>query len=268
MDDRLMEILMNKPEMVNRLPSWMLSGQMMEQMKHEHSLAIIEIAGRDSIAAALEEARKENFSAFLPTIVYTGTLYGNWESPFQALQRLKEHKEILGNLRIYPAVVLGSPKFWWQLCGRYNYELLEKFGFYSPCTACHLYFHTVRIPLALELGCRTIIAGERERHDKRIKLSQVRISLEVCEEFFQELGVDLLLPLRNISKGSDISAIVGNEWEEGKDQLECVLARNYQRKDGEVRYSEKSISSFFHNFALPLARSWVQEHSGKHMVKI
>jgi hypothetical protein len=90
MDARIFEILRNKPELVTAFPRWMLSEALEKELRDTEGVAIIEIAGRDSIAAALEAASKRDFKAFLPTIAYTGTEFGDWETPFKKTDVLKE----------------------------------------------------------------------------------------------------------------------------------------------------------------------------------
>ncbi|HPI97150.1 MAG TPA: hypothetical protein PLV56_00285 [Synergistales bacterium] len=268
MDYRMMKILMDKPEIAGSLPSWMISRETLEKMKKETAPAMIEIAGRDSIAAAIEALSLENITAFFPTIVYSGTQFGDWDTPFEAIEVLKGHPRVKGNVRIYPPAVTGSPSFWWNLCGRHNYSLLDDFGFYTPCIGCHLYFHAMRIPLAIELGCRTLIAGERESHDGRIKLNQLGISLNAYIRLFEEFGMKFLMPLRNIGKGSDITQILGDEWKEGENQLKCVLSKNYVGKNEQVVYNENSIKRYFNEFALPMTREWLKDKTGMEPARI
>src|SRR5450759_3972553 len=45
------------------------------------SVAIAEIAGRDSVAAAVAAVRERGFRTILPTAVYTGTEYGDHDAP-------------------------------------------------------------------------------------------------------------------------------------------------------------------------------------------
>jgi hypothetical protein len=95
MDSRISEIVRNKPELITAFPRWMLSEALENELKETEGLAIVEIAGRDSIAAALEAASKRDFKAFLPTIAYTGTEFGDWETPFKKTDVLKEERRTL-----------------------------------------------------------------------------------------------------------------------------------------------------------------------------
>ncbi len=259
MRTELLNILAGKPEMINSFPEWMLPPETIEQCLKSNRIAIAEIAGRDSVAAVLEAAEALDLEDILPTIAYTGTEYGSWDTPFRAIELLRA-APAMKNIRIFHPVFLGSPNIWWQLCGRHNYSLVKDFGFYTPCIGCHLYFHGIRIPLAKILNCSTIIAGERESHDGRIKINQLGIALDAYIELAEKFDVELLLPLRNVDSGDQVIKILGSIWEEGSEQLGCVLSKNYVDRDGIVLYSEDAIVRFLREFALPLAEKMIREN--------
>jgi len=253
----LARLLSDKPETVWPLPEWMLPAESVRALKQEASLAVVEIAGRDSVAAAVSAAGSGLFSAFVPTVAFTGTEFGDWTSPFRAVERLESL--VGGRVRVYPPLVVGSPLFWRELCGRPNFRSLADYGFYSPCAGCHLYLHALRIPLALGLGSRAVVAGERLSHEGRIKMSQLGISLDVYRGFFESFGLKLLMPLREVRENRAITDLLGMAWEEGRGQLECVLSGNYLEKDGKVSVDEARLKRFFDEYALPLATEWVEK---------
>ena len=257
MDPRIFEIVSNKPELVDEFPDWMLSEITENELKNTEGLAIVEIAGRDSTAAVLEAFKKRDFKALLPTIAYTGTEFGRWEATFKKVDMLKEALSKEG-IKVFDPIVLGAPKFWWRLCGRYAKHLFENFGFYSPCVGCHLYLHALRIPLAKKIGCGVIIAGERESHEGKIKINQIGVALDAYISFAEKFDIELFLPLREVSKSKDIESIISQYWEESGEQLECVLSKNYQDIDGGVVYSEDDIKRFFNEFALKEAESMIK----------
>ena len=235
----------------------MLSETAENELRSIEGLAIVEIAGRDSIAAALEATRKRDLKALLPTIAYTGTEFGNWEVPFKKASMLKEElskKEI----KVFDPVLLGAPRFWWRLCGRYANHLFKQFGFFSACVGCHLYLHALRIPLARKIDCSIVIGGEREFHEERIKINQIGVALDVYISFAEKFGIELLLPLRHVRKSRDIESIISKRLEEGAEQLGCVLSKNYLDIDGSVVYSESDIKRFFNEFALKEAEDIVK----------
>lgn len=257
MDSRIFEIVSAKPELVDEFPSWMLSENIENELRRTKGLAIVEIAGRDSIAAALEATRKRDVKALLPTIAYTGTEFGNWDVPFKKAYMLKEELS-KKDVKVFDPVLLGAPRFWWRLCGRYATHLFQRFGFYSPCVGCHLYLHALRIPLARKIDCGVVIGGEREFHEDRIKINQIGVALDAYVSFAEKFGIELLLPMRHVRESRDIESIIGKSWEEGAEQLECVLSKNYLDIDGRVVCSENDIKRFFDEFAQKEAEKVVE----------
>jgi hypothetical protein len=241
----------------------MLSETTENELKNTKGLAIVEIAGRDSIAAALEAVKERDFKALLPTIAYTGTEFGNWESTFKKVAMLREVLSKRG-VKVFDPIVLGAPRFWWRLCGRYVTHLFKNFGFYSPCVGCHLYLHAIRIPLARKIECSVMIAGERESHEGKIKINQIGVALDAYISFAEKFGVELFLPLRQVSKSKDIESIISQHWEECGEQLECVLSKNYQDIGGNVVYSEGDIKRFFDEFALKEAEDIIKRFLSLH----
>jgi len=266
MDPRMFEIVSTKPELIDEFPRWMFSKTMENRLRGTKGLAIAEIAGRDSIAAALEATKKRDFKVLLPTIAYTGTEFGNWEFPFKKTYMLKEELAKRG-INVLDPIVLGSPKFWWRLCGRYVAHLFKRFGFYSPCMGCHLYLHALRIPLARKIGCGVVIGGERELHEEKIKINQIGVALDTYISFAERFGIELFLPLRQVRKSEDIESIISQHWEEGAEQLECVLGKNYLDIDGDVVCSEDDVKRFLNEFALKEAEEVINKFLHVHVTE-
>lgn len=266
MRKEILEIFSFKPEIVSDLPAWMVPQKAMNTPCLQEKAAIVETAGRDSIAAAIISARKNDLKLLLPSITYSGTEFGDLNSPFRAASVLKERLAPEG-IEVLDPIISGSPSFWWKLCGRSSSQNLKDYGFYTPCIGCHLYFHTMRIPLARKFGFSRIIAGERESHNGRIKLNQLGVALDMYKKLCNKYGTELDMPLRSVKESSTIESILeGQDWEEGKGQLSCVLSKNYVYSDGSVKYSEKSIKCFLKNFALPEAEKqldlWLESMPG------
>lgn len=241
----------DKCECVIDLPPWMLPPDRLDDYRSTHGLAMVEIAGRDSVAAAVMAVEDEGFTDLLPTYAYTATEHGAWSSVGDAVKRLTDR---LPQIRVHPLLVMGSPRFWQALNGRFMSELISRYGFLSPCIGCHLYLHSVRIPLAVSLGRIPIISGERERHDGMIKINQIGAALSRYEALAGEFSVRLLFPLRHISEGHQIREILGFEWEEGKEQLGCVLSGNYRMMDGSVRLTFEQAVHYLETFACPATK--------------
>jgi len=259
--NRLQELFLNKPDLVIDFPKWLLSHQAIENYRSIPKLALVEVSGRDSIAAAVKSIQEYGLTDLLPTYVYTGTEYGPWDIVNQALLRLKNR---LPHVRIHPLIVLGSPEFWKALNGALISELCSIYGFYTPCIGCHVYLHTVRIPLAILLGNIPIISGERERHNGSIKINQIREALDLYINLIETFKIQLLLPLRKISHGQEIEAILQMDWHEGKEQLSCCLSGNYRSVDGSVEMNETQIVRYLDEFATPCTEKIIWEYiSGK-----
>lgn len=256
---RLLEILAKKPKMIIDLPEWMLNQATIIKIRAMKAVAMAEIAGRDSVASIIRACELYPISAIMPTIAYTGTEFGNWDVTFEKVQSFTKKMGKIG-IKVFKPIIIGFPIYWWELCGRYLLHFQKAYGFYSPCAGCHLYFHTIRVPLAKKLNINLLIAGERELHNGRIKVNQTKTALDTYIEFLKKYDIELLLPLRHVSSGSDINSIIGEHWEEGKQQVECVLSKNYQEKDGSVLLNEEAIKRYFNEFALKTSEQFIQEH--------
>lgn len=258
MNKEFLEILTNKPELITHFPEWMLSESEINEIRNFKDSAIAEIAGRDSVAAVIRACKIRKLCAIIPTIAYTGTEYGDWNIPFEKTEFLRDRLKEMG-IKVYAPVLLGSPRFWWKLCGRYSVEFSKKYGFYSHCVGCHLYLHAIRIPLAKILNCEIVIGGERESHNGRLKVNQIGVALDVYISFMKKFGVELFLPLRLIRSGKKIEEIIGSHWDEGKEQLECVLSKNYLNTKGEALIYEEKVKRFLED-ASEIAEDIVKEY--------
>lgn len=256
-EKHLQELFLNKPDLVINFPEWLLSKQSIENYRFTPKLALVEIAGRDSIAAAITSIQEYGFTDVLPTYAYTGTEYGSWNIVNQALLRLKDR---LPHIRIYPLMVLGSPDFWKALNGAFISELVSIYGFYTPCIGCHVYLHAVRIPLALLLGNIPIVSGERERHNGSVKINQISEALDFYKKLTETFNIQLLLPLRKISSGQEIETILQTQWQESKEQLNCCLSGNYRLVDGSVEMNIAQAVRYLNEFAIPCTEKIVREY--------
>ncbi len=261
-DVQLKDLYLNKEECVIDLPEWLLSLERILEHGNIEQLAVVEMAGRDSVAAAIKSVEEGNFSDLLPTFVYTGTEYGPWSSVMGAVERLSKQ---LPEIRIHNLIVMGSPDFWRALNGRFISELISRYDFYTPCIGCHLYLHSIRIPLSIKIGTVPIISGERERHNGNIKINQTAGALNFYKELSADFGIQLLLPLRHIHKGSHIEEILGFHWQEGEEQLGCTLSGNYRRLDRERNIHSRQVQKYMKEFALPCTKKIIESYVAGHI---
>ena len=246
----------DKPECVIDFPPRLLSPRRMDEYRQLSRLAIVEMAGRDSVAAAIVAVKAEKFTDLLPVYAYTGTEYGSWASVETAVDRLRHR---LPGTRVHDLLVLGSPHFWHALNGRFISELIGRYGFYTPCVGCHLYLHAVRLPLALALKA-PVIAGERETHDGAVKVNQTATALDCYLDLASHFEVPLLFPLRHMDDGKEIETILGLDWKQNDEQLGCALSGNYRSLENRVDITENKVQSYLKEFAFPLALKIVEAY--------
>ena len=185
-------------------PAEAIGTPRLEMLRALPGLAIAAVAGRDSIAAAVEAAHSGGFSAILPTSVATGTEYGSTDSVLDTVAALREL--LAGEADVLDPIRIGSPALWAALNGRFAAEIAARWRVCSPCLACHLYVHMARIPLAWSLGNAPVITGERDTHDGRIKLSQTTASIDAETRVLAHAGVELLTPIRSAKQRRGRSA--------------------------------------------------------------
>ena len=231
------------------------------------SVAVVAIAGRDSVAAILKALLDDDIiRIIIPTSIGTGTEYGDASVIADAntflrtrIEKLRSEGRLSHEIEVLDVTRFGSPEIWASLNGAPAATLNELFGMNSPCLACHLYVHLARIPLCLDLGVTKLISGERDTHDGRIKLSQTIDSIDAEVRILAHAGIDFICPLRTMS-GEGIGELVPN-WAEGKKQLECVHSKNYLLPDGSVAYDrathQKYIQEFFEPAGLDIVDAWL-----------
>lgn len=225
--------------------------------------AIVEIAGRDSVAAAVVAVRERGFRTLVPTIAYTGTETGDRQAPMRAVETLR--RLLGGSVDVHEPVALSDPALWSAMNARPAAEIMRRFNVYSPCLACHLYLHLLRVPLAWSHGNAPVVSGERATHDGKVKLSQTAASMAAAERVLAHAGIELLAPVRDAS-GDDIAAVVGPDWAQGGEQMGCQLSGNYVNFDGTVTYDEAGYARYLAEYFEPVGRAiidaWRAERAG------
>ncbi|MCB2227646.1 MAG: hypothetical protein KQH53_13290 [Desulfarculaceae bacterium] len=252
MDQTREEVFLNKPEMLTGLPQWMLPPELIARVAATPGAAVVELAGRDSVAAALKAVEDAGLKLLVPTYVYTGSEHGRWDEVPRAWERLAAR--LPNGVELTPLLVMGSPRLWRALNGRHLQTLTQRYGFSPVCPGCHLYLHAARIPLSETLGGVPVVAGERLSHDGRLKLNQVAAAQKAYRQLFQHFGLELMLPLAEMESGAAVEELLGMDWPEGGEQLGCVFSGNYLEPGGGLEVPSERLSAYFEDFALPLAR--------------
>lgn len=225
-----------------------VSGLYGGEMREEG--ALVEIAGRDSIAAAVLLAERGELRRVLPAVVYTGTEYGDIQALPDNVERLRHLVEPLG-VEVLKPVVLGSPLWWRATIGRVNSVLSRLYGPWHICIGCHMYLHAVRAPLAWEAGALRQVSGERLHHKGRVKINQIRQAVEAYRGVLARFGISLELPLLELDDEESIYSLAG-DWEEGEAQPDCVLSGNYRELDGRVSCDESRIRAYLDDYLVPV----------------
>lgn len=214
--------------------------------------AIVEIAGRDSFVAALKFCREHPLKTLLPTVVRTGTEYGDFDMTVRYVGLLRATLAADHGVTLLDLIVLKDAELWWALNGRFVSLLFQRYGFYTPCIGCHLYVHLMRIPPALKENVTTIVSGERESHDAGTKLNQTARALAAYTDVLRSAGLELVLPVRAVTSSDELKSYAGWLSEEGEGQLNCVFSGNYRLPDGGAVCPPDGIEDrFYREFLIP-----------------
>lgn len=222
--------------------------------KYNKETVIGEFSGRDSVAAILK-AFEEGVDYILPVATFAGTEYGNFNVIYDNYLHLENRvKELYGQSKtLYPLIEYSREDIWALMNGRLTGELFRKFGFYSPCIGCHLYFHLTKLHFAKALS-GIILSGERESHDGRIKVNQLGLSLDAYQEVIASFGCQLKMPLRHMEDGQDVEKLIGWDWKEGGSHPECVLSGNYRDNTGKAVYDEGGLIRLLDEYVKPVGK--------------
>ncbi len=212
--------------------------------------AVVEVAGRDSVGAAVALARAGRINRVLPSIAFTGTEFGDLDSLLGNVERLRRLLEPEG-VAVEKPVLHGSPLWWRATIGRVNSLLSLRYGPWHVCLGCHMYLHALRIPLCRRIGARKLVAGERLSHAGREKINQSREAVEAYATVAEAFGVRLELPLLGVDDEGDITSLVG-EWKEGEGQPSCVLSGNYLARDGRTMTDPERVRAYLDEYLVPV----------------
>lgn len=223
----------------------------MDKTTPRATIAIAEISGADSIAAALRFCElNPKVRTILPSYVHTGTEFGDFGGIKGNLTFLGDELRARFGVELLPLKESGKPRLWAALNGRFGSVLAERYGAWVPCVGCHLYLHLMRVHLARTTRAVAVISGEREWHGDRQKPNQVALALDAYATVLASVGVELVYPVRDAADSAQIDDILGEGWPGGSPQLECVLSGNYRGLSGEEA-APTLPAAFFDEFLIP-----------------
>ncbi|MDI7252187.1 MAG: hypothetical protein QME89_06465 [Actinomycetota bacterium] len=219
--------------------------------------AVVEVAGRDSVGAAVALARMGRIRRVLPSVAFTGTEFGDLDSPTRNVQLMRRLLEPEGVV-VEDPVVVGSPPWWRATVGRVNTVLSRRYGPWHICLGCHMYLHALRIPLCRRLGIGKLVAGERLGHAGREKVNQGHDAVSAYRRVVESFGIRFELPLLEVDDEEEMISLVGG-WREGENQPSCVLSGNYQDQNGEVLVERERVRAYLDEYLVPVTVRIVSE---------
>lgn len=187
---------------------------------------IAEIAGKDSISAIHKIMYEKRADFIIPTIVYTGTEYGNLSSYDKSIDYLIKCGKTYGVI-VGETVTIHDETLWNYICIKYQNLIFSKYGFFTPCIMCHFFTHLLRIPLYLKKGCDGIITGERYSHMGKIKANQQYDTIRCFHTLFKRYEILLVQPLLNIDDTNTIDIEIKDYINISTiNDVKCILSGN------------------------------------------
>ena len=196
---------------------------------------------------------KTTTDAILPTICYTGTEYGEWETLFKKLNTFKNNVEKKLHIYCLEPALIGAPEFWWALNGRYMQELIDRFKFYSPCVGCRLYCYAVMIPLCNQIHCGQILCSRTSGSLSSSAINECSRVLYYCKSLLSSFGINLLCcePDDKKQKYIDIET-KKNKTCRDDTCSSCILKDNFLRLfNDEKKFTLPENRKFFEHYAIP-----------------
>lgn len=127
---------------------------------------------------------------------------------------------------------------------------MQEQTFFSPCIACHLYCHLLRLPLAKTYSAN-ILTGERKSHDGSIKVNQNNFVLNWFANFFTNNNYHFIKPLIDVIDSNEIKIILKNlpfDILNKENFISCSMQS--KRKTPDLNYAE--IQSYLDLFLKPI----------------
>lgn len=222
-------------------------------------VVMVEMAGRDSVAAALAFLEKER-ADILPAFVRTGTEYGGEVADRENLRLLKEKAGDMG-AKVLKPVGLVDHRWWWATVGRPNSVLVRMFGSWHICVGCHMYLHAIRAVFCHRTGIRKILSGERLKHKGGAKVNQTPEAVAAYAEVAGSLGVEIDFPIYRLDDERELERLVGSGWGEGERQWACVLSGNYLDEQGAPAYDSSGLKAYLERFLIPVTLRILEKYA-------
>jgi hypothetical protein len=223
---------------------------------------LTDFAGRDSIAACMQILKDEEIDTVIPVGDIVPSRYGDTDSYSQNWNTLAQlMKKNHTGIDLKPWFIVDGQDFWKTLNQRYVQQIMEKFGWFTPCVGCHFHFYAMRSVLVEILGHDNIIlaSGEKRLHKNgKRKANQTVAAVKAYGKFSLERGIDHRFPIHNFEFEEQIGSLVGAEWKEGGSQMSCIHSGNDQDDNGQLKFTEEQISEMMTEYILPMGKKYIE----------
>lgn len=132
-------------------------------------------------------------------------------------------------------------------------------SFMSPCIACHLYCHLLRVPIAKQFNAK-ILTGERNKHNEKIKINQNTIVLNYFEELFTQLNFYFERPLLNVENTKFIQEQIQNLPFDTNDKNNYIKCSIIKTPITENELNKKEILQYLENSLKPIVEEFINEY--------
>ena len=219
---------------------------------------IAEIAGKDSIAAVHKIMRERAPATIIPTVVYTGTEYGDFSSYTRSIDYLTKCGQLYG-VSVEKTMILHNEMLWNYICVKYSNLLFQTYGIYTPCIMCHLFTHLLRIPIYLERKCEGIITGERYSHKGKLKANQQQDTISLFRSLFSGHRIALIQPLIDTEDTIIVDAEIKDySYISTINDLKCVLSGNMSGVSLEEEENLLKLRRYLDCFVSPVGEYLLQ----------
>lgn len=223
------------------------------------SIYVAEIAGKDSISAVHKFMCENQGNIIIPSIVFTGTEYGNRKSYYDSIEYLLQCSSKYNSI-VKEAICLSDFTMWNCFNAKFQYLLNKKFGFFTPCIMCHFYTHILRIPLLKEKNAVGIITGERYSHRGIVKPNQHQLTIGCFEKIFSRYGIRFIRPLIGIEDTEIVDQEISNEKVlKHSNDVKCVLSNNLYGFDLNDKENLVMLENYLNEFVDPVGCRCVEE---------
>lgn len=228
---------------------------------------IAEIAGKDSIAAVLKFAKNHRNITIVPTIVLSGTEYGDMDSYEKSIEYLGEKLPEL-NVRLEKTIYLQDGYLWNILNAKYQYLLYKKFHFFTPCIGCHFYTHFMRFSIYKKYKAKGLITGERKSHSGVQKANQHEITLRAFRNLFAKCGVHMICPLVEIDDTELVNSYIENyDIIYHANDVKCVMSGNLTGFSLDNQENLMYLEKFIDEYIIPIGEYILESYEKERKIQ-